>query len=175
MTTPQTADIQAPLDPQALLEAIQARVAEITTEQLEAYPPEVRALVEDIGMLTSDVIEEELQLPEVPPELYADRQVVQLESGNFGKEDAITFLRRVWGEYLDARVLYQDQLQKLDEKLLQGIKNQCKIKKMKTADIVPPKRARTDKMLSELGDNGTDIKRLVWAKDQRSREKRKNS
>lgn len=64
------------------------------------------------------------------------------------EETPIAFLRRVWGSYLDAGVLYQDDIKRLgDAKLIPAIRSYCQNHpEWKAAEVLPPPRqARTDK------------------------------
>jgi hypothetical protein len=76
-----------------------------------------------------------------------------------GETDALAWLEKHWGKFLkyfnqnlDRDYLYQDQLGKLDSKLLQALKGQITYKKKKgefdeestLGDFVPPKKKRVD-------------------------------
>ena len=97
---------------------------------------------------------EELTLPEVAPELYNPFNT---------EEDAIQFLRRVWWKYLDAGILYQDDLRSskkgkdggLDPRLMSAIARYCKDKEIPTNSIVSKKSDRTDREIE-----GRDVKSL---------------
>lgn len=79
-----------------------------------------------------------------------------------GRLNAIKWLKDNWGKYLrycgaNEDVLFQDQLGKLDPKLLTAVKNQLRRERnragtppVKLADIVPPKEKRITQELSNL-------------------------
>lgn len=94
--------------------------------------------------LVKEILEsKQLKLPKQAPEIYkyrVDR-----------KETPISFLKRVWGQYLDAGILYQDNLggrNGLDRSLIAAINNYCNHHKIDRSQVIPPpKSARIDKIL----------------------------
>ncbi len=79
----------------------------------------------------------EWRLPDAAPELYADR--------GDKAETAVDFLRRVWGRYLDAGILFQVDLKRLDMKLYEGLRGYAQRNKVPSRDVLPPPgSARTD-------------------------------
>jgi hypothetical protein len=79
-------------------------------------------------------------LPDKAPELYAERKE--------RSENPIDFMHRVWGKWLSAGVLYQDQLRKLDDTLVPVLRSFCKRNKISADKVMPPPRSkRTEKIL----------------------------
>lgn len=73
-----------------------------------------------------------ISLPSKAPETWAERDRSR-------KETPIEFLRRVWGPYMEAGVLYQDDIKRLgDPDLVQAVRNYCIRHEMKAADVLPP-------------------------------------
>jgi hypothetical protein len=71
-------------------------------------------------------------------------------------ENAIQFLERAWGKYLNrfnggqGDYIYQDQLRKLDTGLINGINNWRRGKPVEVSDFIPEKCARVKKEYNEL-------------------------
>ena len=93
---------------------------------------------------------EELTLPEVAPEQYKYR---------IDRSEAPTdFCTRVWGKYIRAGILYQDDLHHrkdgkiawLDPELIPAIYSYCQNTELKPKDYLPPpKSARISKLLDQ--------------------------
>jgi hypothetical protein len=86
-----------------------------------------------------------VSLPKTAPETWAGRD-------RRAKENPIDFLRRVWGPYMDAGVLYQDDIKRLgDDKLVQRVRTYCHQKGLSASDVLPPPRqARIERALAEV-------------------------
>lgn len=102
----------------------------------------------DVGLgslaLTSESITpSSLALPDVAPELYENRK---------RPESPIAYYDRVWRAYADAGVLYQDQLRKLDPKLIPAIHTLCSRQQLDPKDHLPPPRQERTKRLAATGD-----------------------
>lgn len=69
-------------------------------------------------------------LPDVAPELYENRE----DRG----ENPVDFMNRVWGTRLEAGTLFQDQLRKLDPKLIPAIKSYCQKRDIVLGSVLPP-------------------------------------
>lgn len=88
-----------------------------------------------------------LALPSKAPEIYAQR-TVRADLGR--KENPIEFLNRVWGAYIEAGVLFQDDIKRLgDDKLVQAVRGRCRDTNTDAGTILPPPRqAKVDQLLS---------------------------
>jgi len=86
-----------------------------------------------------------VRLPSRAPELWAERDKKKRES-------PIDFLRRVWGPYLDAGVLFQCDLKHLGEtRLLPAIRVFCHNHGIQASSVLPPPmRAKLDVALAAL-------------------------
>lgn len=72
-----------------------------------------------------------LPLPNEAPEKFVSIKV--------NGENPIEFIKRVWGSYLDAGVIFKDQLNEYDENLLPAIRTYCKNNKISNPDqFMPP-------------------------------------
>lgn len=81
-----------------------------------------------------------LSLPQRAPEIYAERNG-RPELGR--KENPVEFLERVWGGYMRAGVLYQDDIKRLgDDKLVQAIRSYCQREKIRASEVLPPPGSR---------------------------------
>lgn len=71
------------------------------------------------------------QLPQSAPEIWAKR---------VGRsENAIEFLKRVWGPYMQMGILYQDDIKRLgDAKLVQAVRDRCIAEGIDAASVLPP-------------------------------------
>lgn len=95
-------------------------------------------------------------LPENPVR-YADRKL----HPEYADMNAVEFLRAVWGKWIDAGCVYQDDIGKRDDKLVQGVRNACSYLKLDAAEILPPpKHARLDNEVS----NSSRVKSLIEAR-----------
>lgn len=81
--------------------------------------------------------------PDVAPELYENRK---------RPESPIEYYDRVWRKYADAGALYQDQLRKLDPKLIPAIHTHCSRHQLDPKDHLPPPRHERTKRLAASGD-----------------------
>jgi len=84
-----------------------------------------------------------LSLPEAAPELYQNRA---------RPESPIAFFDRVWRSYVDAGVLYQDQLRQLDPKLIPAIHTYCSKRDIDPKEHLPPPRHERTLRLAATGD-----------------------
>lgn len=80
-------------------------------------------------------LEAQASLPTTAPEKWSERD---RRKG----ENAIEFLNRVWGPWIKAGVLYQDDIRRLgDDKLVRGVRSYCqKHPETKASDVLPPPR-----------------------------------
>lgn len=94
-----------------------------------------------------------------PPFLAPERYMERADK----KETAKDFLRRVYGKWLrkDEEVLFQDQLRKLDEPLINALKTYCWNNKLSLADLVLPKKVRIDRELTLQAGNTDELERLA--------------
>jgi hypothetical protein len=86
---------------------------------------------------------EVMALPSVAPELYQNRE---------RPESPIAYYNRVWRRYAKAGVLYQDQLRKLDPKLIPAIHTYCSKHDLDPSKHLPPPRHERTKKLAASGD-----------------------
>jgi len=98
----------------------------------------------------------QIKLPLNATEIYAER--------SDKSENPISFLRRVWGEYMDAGILFQDDLKKLgDSKIVQAVRSYCAAHDLCATDILPPpRRARIERVLD--GPHSGEFE-LAFARD----------
>ncbi len=94
-------------------------------------------------------------------------------------KDALVWLKEKWGKYLkyygaETNSLYQDQLWKLDEKLMSTITRNRKYKRileeqgLKVRDIIPRKSERITKKINETDENVTiEHAKTYWATKKR--------
>ena len=112
-------------------------------------------------------------LPDKAPEYWAERED-ELES-------PLDFLKRVWGKYIDAGVLYQFELDKRDHSLKEAIKSYCRNRRLDPKKYLPPpKKARTNKIIASMdavsGPHGAnDIMKAGVALRSRNTRKRTSS
>lgn len=85
-------------------------------------------------------------LPKSAPEVWAQRK------GR--KENAIEFLRRVWGEFMDQGILYQDDIKRLgDPKLVQAVRDRCIAEGIDASTVLPPPGSeRWERIAGHLSD-----------------------
>lgn len=81
----------------------------------------------------------ELALPETAPETYVPR----------GQEKSGDFLRRVYGSYLEAGVLYQPDVRRLDPSLMQALNNEFRGRRDELRALIPTKQDQTQRRLRE--------------------------
>lgn len=82
-------------------------------------------------------------LPDVAPELYENRK---------RPESPVEYYDRVWRKFADAGVLYQDQLRKLDPKLIPAVHVFCSKRGLDAKEHLPPPRHERTKRLAVAGD-----------------------
>jgi hypothetical protein len=83
-------------------------------------------------------------LPENPVR-YADRKA----HPQYANLNAVEFLRKVWGPWLDSGAAFQDEVNRRDDKLIQAVRNYCAYLKLNPAEVLPPpKSARLDNEVS---------------------------
>ena len=129
---------------------------------------------------TSNAIAESkpsLQLPTAAPERYSKREPgVPVRQ----KESALAFLKRVWGKYLDAGLLYQYHLRSnkidsglnMDPELMSGIRTHCRRHGGKPEDFVPREQEKGDIDLKNSSVTYEQAKRIVNIVEGRMRAKR---
>ena len=90
-----------------------------------------------------------LTLPDRASEIYAEREV-RPELGR--KENPIEFLQRVWGRYMNAGVLYQDDIKRLgDPDLVKAVRGRCRDTGESPREVLPPPGSdRTAKLAAPL-------------------------
>ena len=88
-------------------------------------------------------LESAVATPDVAPERYENRK---------RPESPIEYYDRVWRKYADAGALYQDQLRKLDPKLIPAIHTHCSRHQLDPKDHLPPPRHERTKRLAASGD-----------------------
>jgi hypothetical protein len=84
-------------------------------------------------------------LPESPHK-YADRKAHK----KYAHMNAVEFLREVWGPWIDAGLVYQDDIRRYDLKLLQGVWSHCQRHGLDAKDFVLPRHVRTDRAFSAV-------------------------
>lgn len=117
-----------------------------------------RVSIERLGKteLLARIVEEWLADPNHPtrPPLYKDREKV-----NGKKQNPREFLEMYYKKYLSARVIYRDQLTKLDPALVKQLPVYFNDGELE--NIVPTKSTRIDKTLQKLASSGLDKARLL--------------
>lgn len=98
----------------------------------------VSGVVAAIVIMRKSILDNlKLKLPARAPLLWKNR------SDRLPNETPIDFLRRVWGRYMDAGVLYQDHLARRGEQMLvSAIRGYCDRNGLKAADHLPPPKGR---------------------------------
>lgn len=96
-----------------------------------------------------------LNLPETAPELYESR------NKDLG-ETPIDFIKRIWGSYIEAGILFQDDLRRLDPKLIAAVTSYCQRMGKRAGNdpgafdarsfLPPPRQQRTDKLATQVDD-----------------------
>lgn len=111
----------------------------------------------------SQAIATSLTLPSKAPEIYAER-TVRPELGR--KENPIEFLNRVWGAYMAAGVLYQDDIKRLgDDKLVQAVRGRCRDENTDPATILPPPgKVRAARLAPSLAPDEAEAVYLMVAR-----------
>jgi hypothetical protein len=87
-----------------------------------------------------------LTLPPRAPGVWSRRE--DREEG----ENVVQFLRRVWGRYMDAGILYQDDIKRLgDPKLMASVRTYCHQHGLDPASVLPPpQRVRLERALAQV-------------------------
>lgn len=106
---------------------------------LDARP---QAVFESVAA-NSGALASHIALPNVAPELFQNRT---------RPESPIAYYDRVWRGYAEAGVLFQDQLRKLDPKLIPAIHTHCSRHQLDPKDHLPPPRHERTKRLAASGD-----------------------
>lgn len=102
------------------------------------------------------------RLPERAPEIYAER--------TDRSENAVDFLNRVWGPYIEAGVLYQDDFKRLgDAALVPAVRSYCHARNLCAHDHLPPPKKRRLELLAESAPAGSAAAEVAKAR-LRSRE-----
>ena len=96
-----------------------------------------------------------LNLPETAPELYETRNKTLGET-------PVDFIKRIWGPYIEAGILFQDDLRRLDPKLIAAVTSYCQRMGKKAGNdpnafdargfLPPPRQQRTDKLATQVDD-----------------------
>ena len=115
---------------------------------------------EAIKRKTVALINAILSRPKIEPPFIAPERYMEKADK---KETAKNFLLRVYGKWLrkDEEVLFQDQLRKLDEPLINALKTYCWNNKLLLANLVPPKKVRVDRELALQAGNISELERLA--------------
>ncbi len=112
-----------------------------------------------------------LSLPPKASEVYAERKV-RPELGR--KENAIEFLDRVWGKYMAADILYQDDIKRLgDDKLVQAVRGRCRDDGINPATILPPPGSkRAERSMPALSPEQAEAAYLMVARQKTASNRR---
>ena len=154
-------------DQDALKSVIMAEF-NLTEEMAKALSTEIRSKA--LQLQNHQNSSPAMSLPEVAPELYDGRPINE-ETGK--RETPIKFYERVWKEYADAGVLFQDSLRKLDSKLVDAIHSYCQRNSLAASDhLPPPKSKRIDALISSMENYNSEekLKAAVALKRRRERE-----
>ena len=127
-----------------------ARLSEKIARNFEARPSyigtEIETIAVEFAASAIDVLRPPaIVLPSAAPEVWAERDRSKGET-------PIEFLDRVWKPWIEAGVLYQDDIKRLgDDKLVRAIRSYCqKHPEHRASDVLPPPRqARLDRALAE--------------------------
>jgi hypothetical protein len=114
--------------------------------------------------IQTSLIKPTLELPIEAPERYKDRPGTGRD-----RDSAPKFLRRIWGLYLDAGVLYQYHLRStknepglnMDPELMTGIRSHCRRRGGVPEDFIPRTKERVDKEIQ--GMNSSEVNRIARA------------
>jgi hypothetical protein len=137
---------------------LQEKFASLLSEIDDLTPELVSSLAVEFAQRVKSSVDETKRpspgpLPENPVR-YADRKA----HPEYASMNAVEFLRAVWGKWIDAGCVYQDDIGKRDNKLVQGVRNACSYLKLDAAEILPPpKRTRLDNEVS----NSSRVKDLI--------------
>lgn len=93
-------------------------------------------------------------LPDSAPELYAGRRDK--------KEDPVSFLKRVWGPYMELGVLYREDIERLgDIRLIPTLRVHCHRHDLDAESILPPSvRSRVDDIVATWAPDEREAARL---------------
>jgi hypothetical protein len=141
----------------------EAAAAGLTKQQV------MRAVLGHARIIGEPSLPRGVELPEVAPELYADRPDKN--------EDAPTFLNRVWGAYVEAGILFRDDLSRLgDERLLQALHSYANRKGIDSETVLPPSiRSRVDDIVGTWTPEEKSVARLwVWREGNAKRKEAKS-
>lgn len=86
------------------------------------------------------------------------------------REKPTEFYDRVWRRFADAGLIYQDELRRIDEQLLNRIRHYCAVNNLRARSFMPPPRQERTRRQAALGDRQA-IARLV--QNERLRNSRK--
>lgn len=108
--------------------------------QFAAVLAETWNLARSEGGSEASILKQRERLPEHAPEIYSERADKS--------ENAVDFLNRVWGPYIEAGILFQDDIKRLgDARLVQAIRNYCHARDLVSAEYLPPpQKERVDRM-----------------------------
>ena len=96
------------------------------------------------------------------PIRYADRKT-QTERPELRSMNAVQFLEAVWGPWIKAGVVYQDDLRRSDFQLVSAVHSHCQRLKIAPKDILPPSRR------NQASENETIIARRAYERAYRSK------
>lgn len=133
----------------------------------------IRAAIEEIPNSELSSLIEEISINKKPEEIH--QKVIEEKPKYPGPhEDALEWLKSVWGDYLkffgaDEDYIYQDQLAKLDPRLMCALRNHSKYKNrlekggLKLSNIIPTKKDRITKEINSIDkDMREKIRKIEW-------------
>lgn len=82
-------------------------------------------------------------------------------------EKPTEFYERVWKRFADAGLIYQDELRRIDEQLLNRVRHYCAVNDLRARSFMPPPRQERTKRQAALGDRQA-IAKLVQNERQRN-------
>ena len=149
-------DIEARLHAEGFSKANARRFAQSVMDDFHAasVPPYMNApeLEAALGSLTSAAVAMRKavaaafsQIPERAPALWKNK------ADRLPGETPITFTQRVWGRYIEAGSLYQNDIKRLgDDRLCVAVRSYCTPRGLDASQFLPPPRqARIDRALAE--------------------------
>lgn len=145
------------------------KFASVLSEIDGLTPEAVSRLADDFAKRAFAAIEEAKRpnpgpIPENPIR-YGDRKT-QTERPELATMNPVEFLRAVWGPWIDAGTVYQDDITKRDDTLLSNIRSYCQRMKLVAKDVLPlPKHVRTE-VVAEIADK-SNIYRAMKALERR--------
>lgn len=141
----------------AVQDILQKALADCPRQEGEIEHPLHKGAREALAIVTNQL---NTMYRTLPPDLPSFEENLKVhgkyEDRNDKSENAIQFLERVWGKYLndfnDGRgdFLYLDQLRKIDESLVNGLKHYFKDRESNISDTIPDKSSRVQKQKEQL-------------------------